>query len=992
MPQFKKLLEPGSIKNVRIKNRVSMAPMEKQTADRRGNVTQPYIDYMVERAKNGVGMITMESMFIDPVGRGNMFQLGLWDESNIASHQRLNDALHEYGTVTVTELQHAGRNASTLKTGFQPIAPSSIPCEVSGGFVPREMTLDDIKRVIDMYAAAADRAKRAGYDMVTLHGAHGYMLNAFLSPYSNKRTDAYGGSTENRWRFGIEVLQAVQAAVGDSVPVGYRITADEFIDGGLTLEDTVAFAKKMEALGLDYLDVSAGIYETAPMIVQPMDFPLGCLLPYAAGLKEALNIPVIGTGRINDMAYAEKVLERNEADYIHMVRAFHADPEILVKSQQGAMDEICMCMGCNKCIDLMFGDQRVLCTVNPAAGREREMTLRPAKDKKKVMVIGGGLAGMEAARIAALRGHDVTLYEKEHELGGAMRWASKGQYREEWWQTARYRIHSLGSSGAKVVVGKEVTLADVKEARPDVAVVATGTEPFVPPYLPGVEKALVTTYADVLLGRTAPGRNAVVVGGQDIGLATAEFLSEQGCSCTIVEDTETLGADLGGIRQMVVLPRVDADPNITVRLNANLEDIGDDWVEIQSGGGTRNPRGSRHGCLRPPPRDGPAAGRRGQRRRCGARSLHHRRRRLAEGADRCDLRRGGDRQEDLGAVRVPRMPEMAVSDDIWILLEADGNRLDGRANGLMHEAGRLAKRSGGRVSAVLLGPRIAGIAGRLGAHGVSALYHQRNDDPFDDCPDALARLLADLLSAHAPRLLLSVASSFSTDLMPRVAAKLGASLVTNCVRINLSGKIEFTRSVQNGRLSATLVTRTPGTQLATVLPEMLTTADETGPSGAVELHSLQPCRSEAPRKVRFCKRIRADHKTVDIRHADVVLALGDGIGGPENLAIYESFADMIGAAIGGTRPVVDSGCLPYDRQVGQTGKKIAPTLAILCGISGHEYFMNGIEKAGTLVAINTDRKARVFAEVDLGIVADVNLLVPRLMERIEDEESAASAT
>ena len=584
MTQFKKLLEPGYIKNLKIKNRVSMGPMEKQWGDRLGNVTQFYIDYMVERAKNGVGMITMESTFIDPVGRGNIYQLGLWDDSNIASHRKLTDALHEFGTMAVTELQHAGRNAATYKTGFQPVAPSPIPCAVSGGYIPREMSTDDIKGITRKYAAAARRARQAGYDMITLHGAHGYILNSFLSPFSNKRTDEYGGSTENRYRFGTEIYQAIRDEVGEECPVGYRITADEFVEGGLTLEDTRAFIKHLEGLGLDYVDVSSGIYESAQMIIHTMDFPLGGLLPYAAGMKEVLDIPVIATGRINDMRFAEQALERNEADYVHMLRAFHADPEILTKSLKGEMDDICMCMACNKCIDLMFGDRRVRCTVNPAAGRERAMALKPAETKKSVMVVGGGLAGMEAARIAALRGHDVSLYEKEDELGGAVRWASKGQYREEWWQAARYRIHSVNAAGVDVHLGQEVTLADVKAAKPDVTILATGTKPFLPPYVPGIEKSLVTDYAAVLLGKKKIGKNAVVIGGQNIGLTTAEFLSEHDCKCTIIDDSDALGADLGGIKQMVVLPRVADDGNISVRLNSNVERIGDDWAEVQSKG------------------------------------------------------------------------------------------------------------------------------------------------------------------------------------------------------------------------------------------------------------------------------------------------------------------------------------------------------------------------------------------------------------------------
>jgi NADPH-dependent 2,4-dienoyl-CoA reductase/sulfur reductase-like enzyme len=315
-----------------------------------------------------------------------------------------------------------------------------------------------------------------------------------------------------------------------------------------------------------------------------MDMPIGHLIPFAAGMKEVVDIPVIGTGRINDAVFAEKILERNEADFVCMLRAFHADPEVLVKAQRGEMDDICMCMACNKCIDLMFDQKRVACTVNPAAGRERELELKPAKNKKKVMVVGGGLAGMEAARVAALRGHDVSLFDKEDELGGAVRWASKGKYREEWFQAARYRINSVRSSGVKVNLGKEVTLTDVKALKPEAVVVATGTAPFVPPYLPGSDKPIVATHVDVLLGKKPVGQRAVVVGGKDAGLITAEFLSENGCRVTIIEDSDALGADLGGIKGMIVLPRIEDDSNIDVKLKSNVEAVGDDWVEIQSEG------------------------------------------------------------------------------------------------------------------------------------------------------------------------------------------------------------------------------------------------------------------------------------------------------------------------------------------------------------------------------------------------------------------------
>lgn len=497
MALLRKLLEPGLIGNVQIKNRVSMAPAERGYGNMDGSVTQRYIDYLVERAKNGVGMITVESTYIDWVGHGRLYQLGLYDDTLIPSHHRLTEALHQYGTKVVAEIQHAGRQTSATVTGLRPVGPSAVPCIPSGGDLPRELTIGGIKEVIQKFAQAARRAKEAGYDMISIHGAHGYLINAFASPYSNKRTDEYGGPSENRMRFSLEVYQAVRAAVGDNFPVGYRLSADEFVDGGLTLEDTKKMVKILEGAGIDFLDVSAGIYESAPMIVAPMDMPLGYLVHLAAAIKEVVKIPVITTGRINDMMLAESIIEKNQADFVHMVRAFHADPEILVKSQKGQPDDVCMCMGCSKCGEVMMMHLPTICTVNPAAGREREFELKPAMNRKRVMVVGGGVAGMEAARIARLRGHDVTLFEKDGDLGGQIRWASKGTCHEEFFQTARYRIHEVKKSGVKLELGKEVTLAQVKAFHPDVVVIATGGVPFVP-VIPGMNKSLVATSFDVL--------------------------------------------------------------------------------------------------------------------------------------------------------------------------------------------------------------------------------------------------------------------------------------------------------------------------------------------------------------------------------------------------------------------------------------------------------------------------------------------------------------
>jgi 2,4-dienoyl-CoA reductase-like NADH-dependent reductase (Old Yellow Enzyme family)/thioredoxin reductase len=583
MTQLKKLLEPGLIGNVQIKNRVSMAPAERGYGNMDGSVTQKYIDYLVERAKNGVGMINVESTYIDWAGHGRLYQLGLYDDKLVPNHKRLTDALHKYGTKVTAEIQHAGRQTSAIVTGLQPVGPSAVPCVPSGGDLPRELTIGEIKEMIQKFAQAARRAKEAGYDMISIHGAHGYMIGAFASPYSNKRTDEYGGLLENRMRFPLEVYKAVRDAVGDDLPVGYRLSADEFVDGGLILDDTKRIAQLLEKAGVDFLDVSAGIYESAAMICAPMDMPLGYLVYLAAAIKEVVKIPVIATGRINDIVFAESILEKNQADFVHMVRAFHADPEILVKSQKGQADHICMCMGCLKCADLMMMHLPITCTVNPAAGREREFELKPAKIKKRVMVVGGGVAGMEAAQIACSRGHDVTLFEKDGDLGGQIRWASKGKCHEEFFQTARYRIHEVKRSGVKLELGKEVTLADVKAFKPDVVVIATGAVPFMP-LIPGINKSIIATSFDILSGQREIGKRSLIIGGKREGLTVAEFLEEKGNQVIVVEVSNSLGSDWGPVRQLVVVSRIQENPMISIKLKTNVEQIDENGIILQSEG------------------------------------------------------------------------------------------------------------------------------------------------------------------------------------------------------------------------------------------------------------------------------------------------------------------------------------------------------------------------------------------------------------------------
>lgn len=325
---------------------------------------------------------------------------------------------------------------------------------------------------------------------------------------------------------------------------------------------------------------------------------------------------------------------------------------------------------------------------------------------------------------------------------------------------------------------------------------------------------------------------------------------------------------------------------------------------------------------------------------------------------------------------------MARSNDVWVFLEPEDDRLAAHTERLLHEGKRLSDATGGNLSAILLGPDVAKLNETVGACGAERLYRHRDARLARPSPELCAALLCTLARKYRPRLLLAAASSLGSDVMPRVAASIDAPLVTNCLEVQVGDEIAFKKAVQSGRLQATIAAQTRGTCLATLDLDALPAAEAAVSSKALEVCEIDATLTDIPERLRVTDIIKADPKTVDIREAEVVVAIGNGIGPRENLDAYENFAALIGAAIGGSRPVIDSGILAHERQVGQTGRKISPKLAVLCGISGSEYFTKGIEQARTKIAINTDRSAPIFKDVDLGIVADVNTLIPKLMDHL----------
>jgi 2,4-dienoyl-CoA reductase-like NADH-dependent reductase (Old Yellow Enzyme family) len=424
MTAYTHLLAPGRIGRLPLPNRVLMAPMEKNLADPAGGVTQRYVDYCEARAAGGVALILLESMFVDPAGRNHRFQLGLHDDALIPGYRRLVDACHRRGARVGCELSFAGRETSAVVTGRQPVAPSAVPCTVlTGGDVPRALAPGEIATLVDAFAEAASRAVAAGFDAIEIHGGHGYLIGQFLSPWSNRRDDAYGGDVERRLRFPLEVIAAVRRAVGETVPLLYRISADEKIEGGLTIDDACRVAPRLEAAGIDLIDVSAGVYESAVWIVQPMEVEPACLAPLARAIRNVVGIPVSVAGRLADPRVAERVLADGDADFVSVGRALHADPAWLAKARTGREDEISACVGCLTCSDLLGRNEPVLCLANTATARERTYAIRPARRRERVVIVGAGPAGLEAARVLSARGHAVTVFERGDEPGGQLLWS-----------------------------------------------------------------------------------------------------------------------------------------------------------------------------------------------------------------------------------------------------------------------------------------------------------------------------------------------------------------------------------------------------------------------------------------------------------------------------------------------------------------------------------------------------------------------------------------
>lgn len=557
---FPHLFSPISINGLEVKNRIVMTAMHLGYTPE-GEVTDRLVDFYTARAEGGAGLITVGGCTIDELaGMSNM--VAIYEDRFLPGLERLAREVKARGARVAAQLYQAGRYThSSMIGGQKPVSASAVRSRLTGE-TPRALEPEEIPLIQMKYAEAAGRAKKAGFDAVEILGSAGYLISQFLSPLTNIREDGYGGSLENRMRFGLEVVDKLRQIVGKDYPIIMRLAGNDFMKGGNTNREAAVFASELEKVGVDLFNVTGGWHETRiPQLT--MSVPRGAYIYLASGIKSAVSVPVLGSNRINDPGIAEELLEKGEVDMVTMARALLADPDMPNKARTGKGDRIYHCIACNQgCFDSIFHFRPVTCLVNPRAGKEGDIPLDKAPAAKKVLVVGGGPSGMKAACTAAERGHRVTLIEEKNQLGGQLLLNNKIPGREEMVTAAHDLISNLAALGVEIVLGREANVPWIEEAAPDAVILATGAKPLLPD-IDGVDRKNVVLAWDLLSGSEISGNRVIIIGGNAVGLETALLLAHQGTLSPEVlhflvanraESWETLESLVnGGIRDVTVV-------------------------------------------------------------------------------------------------------------------------------------------------------------------------------------------------------------------------------------------------------------------------------------------------------------------------------------------------------------------------------------------------------------------------------------------------------
>ncbi len=578
MTYFKELFSPFKIKSYELRNRIVMPALASFLFDEEGKATEHAVEHYRRRALGGAAMIIVEASAVSPEGVVSRHQSRIDTDSHIEGLRKIRKAIEAEGAVPALQIFHAGRQTTRRIIKQTPVAPSPLSSAAIRGEI-RPLGREEIQKIVKMFGEAAKRAVEAGFKIIEIHGAHGYLVNQFLSSYSNIRTDEYGGGIEGRTRFAEEIVREVRSRIGDDVPISFKISAQEFCPDGIYINESTQIVHRLARAGVDVVQVSAGNDYSPEWICQPQFMHKGCLVKSAEIMKESVEIPVMAVGRINDPFIANQIIQEKKADLVCMGRALLADPDLPNKAREGKTQNICPCIACNTCLQSIFRKGKIDCTVNPVAGREKELFITAAKKKQTILVVGGGPGGMAAASTAAKRGHRVYLYEKAPHLGGLLFLSGLIHHKRELKDFVEYQVTQLHQYGVKYTLEKKVTKDLILEIDPDAIVLATGSVP-VYPEVKGIEGTNVSSYLDILQTKSIPLGRTVVVGGGSTGCEIALHMADAGCAVTVIEMLPNMAQGLETINRKVLLKMLNSH-GVHMFTNCKLIEINDKGVLIE---------------------------------------------------------------------------------------------------------------------------------------------------------------------------------------------------------------------------------------------------------------------------------------------------------------------------------------------------------------------------------------------------------------------------
>jgi len=580
---FGNLFDEIRIGNVLLRNRIVMPPMVMCYAGPEGEINEQVIAHYEVIAKGGIGLAIVEASYVHSSGKGFESEIAVDRDGLMPRLHMLTNAVKAWGAAIAIQLYHGGIQAHV----DQPVGPSAIGRKVFPPLrTPRELTTDEVEKMVENFANAALRAKMSGFDMVEVHGTHGYLIAEFLSPLTNKRTDKYGA---DRALFATEIVRNIKEKCGSDFPVIFRLAANEFEEGGITLDYAKEVAKKLEAAGVDAFDVTGGTYDTADHIIPPIYYDKqGYFFREASEIKKTVNVPVISGGMLADPEIANDAVGNGLVDLVFIGRQLIADPEWPRKVREGRIAEIRPCIACEQCIERIFFQEPVNCSVNPLKSYEyrylSEEHIPKAKNPKKVLIVGGGLTGLEAARVASLRGHNVVLFEESNDLGGVLRYVLNEKMKWRIKRLIEWYGCVLCNQDIEVKINTKVDADIIQKENPDVVILATGSDPLIPK-IPGVENAVLAE--DVLSGKTQPGKSVIIIGGGLVGCELAIKLSNERHNVTIIEALPQIAMGEPILSRMGIIKLLDKN-GVRVLTCAPVVEIHKSGVETVNNLGIRS--------------------------------------------------------------------------------------------------------------------------------------------------------------------------------------------------------------------------------------------------------------------------------------------------------------------------------------------------------------------------------------------------------------------